>query len=171
VKRIGFWIAFVLALGAVAQVNVVPLDDPGAQLRATTIFYRPAFDLPWSFVGYRLEADGGLRFYSEVWLDGKRSAGGTHDAPDGAISVVLGWLAADRPGCGLKLAHWEWSPSGGGSGQSCSGIVPEGGFWSAFLLPERLEAGRPYPAFWMRWMDARGEPHHLMQVVRVELDR
>ncbi len=134
-----------MAAGSVRPVSPPPLDLVFKEARAVELV------LP-----------GPARVVLRRYQDGRAVA---ESAPVGedAFVVVVGYGGDDS--CAFYVGQALITGSSRGSGHGCVWPKPAAGPWLHSTLPQRVDSGVPYPAFWVSYRDGGGRLHQVWWVL------
>lgn len=168
-RKVGFWIAFVL--GAVAQVSVEPAFDPGLIVDEEVKKEYPYLsEVPWNRVAYTLNLDQEYALKVEWWLGGERINYDDKTFPAGPVVVATGYRAPASGGCTLYWSVTLWGKDDRAQRLQCLEIAPvrPSSLIIQGTLPDELKPGETYLLAWFRYTDALERTNDLLVTLRLE---
>ncbi|WP_457632792.1 hypothetical protein [Oceanithermus desulfurans] len=170
-RKVGFWIAFVLLLGAVAQVSVKPAFDPGLIVDdEVKKAYPHLSEVPWDRVAYTLNLDRAYTLKLEWWSGGERINHDDKTFSAGPVVVATGYRAPASGGCTLYWSVTLWGKDDRAQRLGCLEVAPLQPLSPIIqgALPDELEPGKTYLLAWFRYADALERMSDLLVTLRLE---
>lgn len=170
-RRVGLWIAFMLALNAAAQVSVEPAFDPGLIVDEEVKKEYPYLsEVPWNRVAYTLNLDRTYTLKVEWWLGGERINHDDKTFSAGPVVVAAGYRAPSSGGCTVYWSVTLWGKGGHAQQLQCLEVAPVQPLSLIIqgTLPDELEPGETYLLAWFRYADALERTNDLLVTLRLE---